>query len=268
MGEPDEKNYFVANLLDRDQRPAFAQTQTQTQHHQQQPQDPFKLQKLTETIYALYGRGGNIGFFIGPDSVLVIDSQYRDLAPGIVEKIKSVTDKPIKYLVNTHHHPDHVGGNELFIRFATIIAHDNVRKRVLQSPQRILAEYPKRLEDAKKAGNADAIKSLEEQIQSGQKNQDRRGPRPFPNIRLGIPAASGRRNNSVYGTLPQHIRMEDAWPILKKQRSCIWVISFSIKLFHSSMRKEEDRLSVTLRQSTKSSAEFLRMQRSFRVTEK
>ena len=72
--------------------------QTQTQHHQQQPQDPFRLHKLTDNLYALYGRGGNVGFYIGPDSVLVIDSQYRDLAPGIVEKIKSVTDKPITYL--------------------------------------------------------------------------------------------------------------------------------------------------------------------------
>jgi len=122
-------------------------------HHDQAPTDPFRLQKLTDRMYVLYGRGGNVGFLVGPDSVLVVDSQYRNLAPGIIEKIKSVTDKPIRYLINTHHHPDHVGGNESFLPFALILAHDNVRKRVLESPAVILKEYPAELEKAEKEGN-------------------------------------------------------------------------------------------------------------------
>lgn len=155
------------------------QTQPQTQHHQQTPADPFRLQKLTDQVYALYGRGGNIGFYVGPDAVFVIDSQFRDLAPGIVEKIKSVTEKPIKYLLNTHYHGDHVGGNEYFIKFSVILAHDNVRKRVLASPQEIMKEYPAEAEAARKAGNEDRAKYMEEQIEWAKKVKIEEIPAPF-----------------------------------------------------------------------------------------
>ena len=178
--------------------------QTQRQHHQQQPQDPFRLHTLTDNLYALYGRGGNIGIFIGPDSVLVIDSQYRELAPGIVEKIKTVTDKPIKYLVNTHHHADHVGGNEFFIRFAVIIAHDNVRKRVLESPQRILAEFPERLEAAKKAGNADSVKWIEEQIAWAKKIKIKEIAAPFLTFDSEFRLHLGGETIHIWHTPPAH----------------------------------------------------------------
>jgi glyoxylase-like metal-dependent hydrolase (beta-lactamase superfamily II) len=100
-------------------------------HHQRRPDERFKLQPLTGGVHALYGRGGNVGFLVGPDAVVVVDSQFKDMAPGIVEQIQGVTDKPIKYLVNTHHHGDHVGGNDTFRPIAVIIAHDNVRRRML-----------------------------------------------------------------------------------------------------------------------------------------
>jgi len=134
-------------------------------HHERSTQDIFKLQPLSGGVYALYGRGGNVGFFVGQDAVLVVDSQFKDIAPGIVDQIKKVTDKPIKFLINTHHHGDHVGGNEIFRQFALIVAHDNVRKWMLASPADILKEYPGRLEDAKKAGNADMVKFLTDQIE-------------------------------------------------------------------------------------------------------
>jgi glyoxylase-like metal-dependent hydrolase (beta-lactamase superfamily II) len=117
---------------------SFATAAQGQEHHQQPPADPFRLKALSGGVHALYGRGGNVGFLVGPDAVLVVDSQFRDLAPGIVEKIRTVSDKPIRYLINTHHHPDHVGGNEVFRQFAIIIAHDNVRKRMLASPVEIL----------------------------------------------------------------------------------------------------------------------------------
>jgi glyoxylase-like metal-dependent hydrolase (beta-lactamase superfamily II) len=157
----------------------FAQTQTQTQHHEQTPQDIFKLQELGGSIYALYGRGGNIGFFAGPDSVFVVDSQFLDLAPGIVEQIKKVSAKPIKYLLNTHHHGDHVGGNEYFLKFAVILAHDNVRKRMLASPQDILETFPAELEKTREAGNADRAKYFEEQIAWAKKVKVEEIPLPF-----------------------------------------------------------------------------------------
>ena len=150
-------------------RPAAAQTPAPPSHHERAPEDPFRLQPLAGGVYVLYGRGGNVAFFVGPEAVVVVDSQFKDVAPGIVEKIKTVTDKPIKYLLNTHHHGDHVGGNEVFRPFAVIVAHDNVRKRMLASPQTILREYPQRLEDAQKAGNQDSVKFLSEQIEWAKK---------------------------------------------------------------------------------------------------
>src|SRR5262249_17944613 len=132
--------------------PSLAQTvppktPAATEHHDRKPDEIFKLKPLSGNVYALHGRGGNVGFFMGPDAVLVVDSQFKDIAPGIVDQIKSVTSKPIKFLINTHHHGDHVGGNEVFKQFAMILAHDNVRTRMLASPVDIQRDYPKMLED-------------------------------------------------------------------------------------------------------------------------
>jgi glyoxylase-like metal-dependent hydrolase (beta-lactamase superfamily II) len=148
---------------------APSKTPAVADHHDRKADDVFKLKPLAGNVYALYGRGGNVGFFVGPDAVLVIDSQFKDIAPGIVDQIKSVTSKPIKFLVNTHHHGDHVGGNEVFKQFAMILAHDNVRTRMLASPVDIQRDYPKMLEDAKKAGNADQAKFFADQIEWAKK---------------------------------------------------------------------------------------------------
>lgn len=148
------------------------------EHHDRKPEDVFKLKKLAGGVYALYGRGGNVGFFVGPEAVLVVDSQFKDLAPGIVKQIQSVTDKPIKYLVNTHHHGDHTGGNEVFAKIAVIVAHDNVRKRMLASPAQILKDFPGRLEDAKKKGDAESAKFLAEQIEWAKKVKIEEIPAP------------------------------------------------------------------------------------------
>jgi cyclase len=134
-------------------------------HHERPPETVFRVQPLGGDVYALYGRGGNVGFFVGPEAVTVIDSQFKDLAPGIVEQIRKVTDKPIKFLVNTHYHGDHVGGNEVFRSFAMIIAQDNVRTRMLASPETIKRDYPAMLEDARKAGKAEMAKFLQDQIE-------------------------------------------------------------------------------------------------------
>ncbi|HTO87340.1 MAG TPA: MBL fold metallo-hydrolase [Thermoanaerobaculia bacterium] len=134
-------------------------------HHERPPETVFRVQPLGGDVYALYGRGGNVGFFVGPEAVTVIDSQFKDLAPGIVEQIRKVTDKPIKFLVNTHYHGDHVGGNEVFRNFAMIIAQDNVRTRMLASPETIKRDYPAMLEDARKAGKAEMAKFLQDQLE-------------------------------------------------------------------------------------------------------
>ena len=88
-------------------------------------------EKITENIYVLKGQGGNIGIFVGEDSVFMIDDQFAPLSKKIISKIKEITGKPIKYLINTHWHGDHTGGNvNMKKEGALIFSQENVRKRM------------------------------------------------------------------------------------------------------------------------------------------
>ncbi len=89
-----------------------------------------KVTKVAGTVYMLEGSGGNIGVSIGEDGVVLIDDQFAPLAPKIRQALKGITDKPIKFVLNTHFHGDHTGGNAEFSSEAPIIAHENVRKRL------------------------------------------------------------------------------------------------------------------------------------------
>ena len=95
-----------------------------------------KIVNVSKNIYMLQGSGGNVGVSVGSDGVLMIDDQFAPLSEKIRTAIKSVGGEKISFLVNTHWHGDHTGGNEQFGREATIIAHTNVRKR-LSSRQEI-----------------------------------------------------------------------------------------------------------------------------------
>lgn len=91
-----------------------------------------KTTKVAGSVYMLEGAGGNIGVSVGGDGVVVVDSQFAPLAPKIEAALRAVTDKPVRYLLNTHFHGDHVGGNaHLATKGAEIVAHDNVRKRLV-----------------------------------------------------------------------------------------------------------------------------------------
>ena len=89
-----------------------------------------KATKVAGSVYMLTGAGGNIGASVGEDGIVVIDDQYAPLAPKIEAALKSITDKPVKFIINTHYHGDHTGGNEHFGKSAPIVAHENVRKRL------------------------------------------------------------------------------------------------------------------------------------------
>ena len=89
-----------------------------------------KVEKVAGTVYMLTGAGGNIGVSVGDDGIVVVDDQFAPLAPKIIQALNGITTKPIKFIINTHYHGDHTGGNEIFGREAPIIAHDNVRKRL------------------------------------------------------------------------------------------------------------------------------------------
>lgn len=90
-----------------------------------------RTQPLATGVYALFGAGGNIGLAVGDDAVFVIDDQFAPLTPKILAAIAALTPKPVRFVVNTHWHFDHTGGNEnLGKAGALIVAHDNVRKRM------------------------------------------------------------------------------------------------------------------------------------------
>ncbi len=99
-----------------------------------QPQDfskvEMKVTKVSGSVYMLEGAGGNIGVSVGEDGIAVVDDQYAPLVEKIRAAMKGLTEKPLRFIINTHYHPDHVGGNALFQKDAPIIAHDNVRKRL------------------------------------------------------------------------------------------------------------------------------------------
>lgn len=90
-----------------------------------------KTEKLSNSAYMLQGAGGNIGLSVGEDAVFVVDDQFAPLTPKIKAAIAAISKKPVKFVVNTHWHFDHTGGNENFGKGgAVIVAHENVRKRM------------------------------------------------------------------------------------------------------------------------------------------
>src|ERR1700746_329360 len=89
-----------------------------------------KVTKVAGSVYMLEGAGGNIGASVGDDGIVVVDDQYAPLADKIQAALKGITDKPVRFVINTHFHEDHTGGNAYFQKQAPVIAHDNVRKRL------------------------------------------------------------------------------------------------------------------------------------------
>jgi cyclase len=91
-----------------------------------------KIQKVSGTVYMLEGMGGNIGASVGEDGIVVIDDEFLPLADKIEAALKGITDKPVRFVINTHWHGDHTGGNPHFGEKAPIIAQENVRKRLAE----------------------------------------------------------------------------------------------------------------------------------------
>lgn len=102
----------------------------------QEEHNPFAAVQIRTTdlgsgLYMMEGAGGNLGLSIGDDGVFLIDDQYAPMGDKIKGAIAELTDQPISYLVNTHWHQDHTGGNEVFAKSgALIFAHNHVRHRM------------------------------------------------------------------------------------------------------------------------------------------
>jgi len=87
--------------------------------------------QLSDTIYMLKGAGGNVGVSAGENGLYIIDDQVRPVTAQLLQAIRKISDKPIRFVINTHYHADHTGGNETIGGAgAVIIAHDNIRKRM------------------------------------------------------------------------------------------------------------------------------------------
>jgi len=90
-----------------------------------------KTTKIADDFYTLEGQGGTISVLTGPDGVLLVDGQFAPLTEKLAAAVKAVSDQPIRYLVNTHVHGDHTGGNENFAKLgALIFSRDQLRERL------------------------------------------------------------------------------------------------------------------------------------------
>lgn len=97
----------------------------------QAPDVTIRTEKVAEGVYALFGNGGNIGASVGEDGVFIIDDQFAPLTPAINTALAALSPAPVRFVLNTHWHFDHTGGNENYGKAgALIVAHDNVRARM------------------------------------------------------------------------------------------------------------------------------------------
>jgi len=91
----------------------------------------YQAHTLSDTLTMLIGRGGNVAISAGDEGIYVIDDQFPNIADQLLAQIRKISDQPIRFVINTHYHADHTGGNEVLSgQGAVIIAHDNIRRRM------------------------------------------------------------------------------------------------------------------------------------------
>jgi cyclase len=103
-------------------------------HFENRQDVQFRTTKVSDNIYMLQGRGGNVGVLVGMDGILIVDDDYKQVSEKLAAALKELGSASPKYVFNTHWHGDHTEGNEYFGKESTIVAHVNVRKRLLDPP--------------------------------------------------------------------------------------------------------------------------------------
>jgi len=104
------------------------------QQQQQRPQQPLEIQKVKDNLYMISGGGGNTAAFITEKGVVVVDTKLPGLGQQILDKVKSVTDKPVMMVINTHTHGDHVGSNSAFTGAVEFVAQENCKASMEKMP--------------------------------------------------------------------------------------------------------------------------------------
>ncbi len=104
-----------------------------TQNQGKPPQ--LTLNKVKDDLYEIEGDGGNVAVYVTSEGVILVDDKFEQDHEGIVAKVKSVTDQPVKYVLSTHHHADHSGGNARFLPTAEIISTANARANIVEHKQ-------------------------------------------------------------------------------------------------------------------------------------
>ncbi len=101
-----------------------------------------KATRIAGNVFILKGAGGNIAATVGEDGVAIVDDQFAPLAPKIHAALAQLSPKPVRFVINTHWHGDHTGGNALFSDTAAILAQTNVRKRLIAGTKMVGREFP------------------------------------------------------------------------------------------------------------------------------
>ena len=97
------------------------------QQQQASPQVSLELKKVKDNLYVIIGGGGNTAVLVTDKGVVVVDTKLPGMGPGILEKVKSITDKPVMMVINTHTHGDHVGSNSAFTGAVEFVAQENCK---------------------------------------------------------------------------------------------------------------------------------------------
>src|SRR5437763_8311238 len=105
-----------------------------TQNQGKQPPQ-LTLNKVKEDLYEIEGDGGNVAVYVTNEGVILVDDKFDQDHENIVAKVKSVTNQPVKYVLSTHHHADHSGGNAKFLPTAEIISTANARANIVEHKQ-------------------------------------------------------------------------------------------------------------------------------------
>ncbi len=100
-----------------------------------QEPDPLSVTPVKDGLYYINGVGGNVGVRVTDAGVVLVDDKFPRNVDAIRARVAEVTDQPIRYVINTHHHGDHAGGNVGFIDTADVIAHENARKNMIRNEQ-------------------------------------------------------------------------------------------------------------------------------------